>query len=98
MTLFWRCDMTRAKELEAKAIELAKNYLLTEGEILTVLMQIRRERLFGELNYTGIFEFCEEKLNLSRAQAYYFKAVAEKSEVVPELKEAIDQGELTLSE
>ena len=82
--------MTRAKELEAKAMELSKNYLLTEAEILTV-MQMRREKLFRELSYSGIFEFCEKKLNLSRAQAYYFKTVAEKSEIVPELKVARDR-------
>ena len=37
-------------------------------------------------------------LLFSRAQAYYFKTVAEKSEEVPEIKQAVAQGELTLSE
>ncbi len=77
---------------------LAKTYLHTEAELLTVLMEMKRRRVFAELNYSGIFDYCERALRLSRAQAYYFKTVADKSEVVPELKEAIDQGELTLSE
>ncbi len=76
---------------------LAKDYLYTEGALLTVLMEMKRHRVFAELNYSGIFDYCERALRLSRAQAYYFKTVAEKSEVVPELKMAIDQGELTLS-
>lgn len=90
--------MSLAKELHAKAVGLAKNYLYTEGQLLTVLMEMQRRRAFVELNYANIFDYCERALNLSRAQAYYFKTVAEKSVAVPELKEAIDQGELTLSE
>ena len=46
----------------------------------------------------GIFDYCERALRLSRAQAYYFKSVAEKSEEIPELKAAIDQGDVSLSQ
>ena len=59
---------------------------------------MRRGGLFIELGYSGVFDYCERALNLSRAQSYYFKAVAEASEKVPELKTAVTQGELTLSE
>lgn len=88
----------RTQELHVKVVRLAKDFLHTEGEILTVLMEMQQRRSFAELNYANIFDYCERALHLSRAQAYYFKTVAEKSVTVPELKEAIDQGELTLSE
>jgi len=90
--------MTKTNELHLRAVGLAKDYLHTEGELLTVLMEMQRNRAFAELNYANIFDYCERALHLSRAQAYYFKTVAEKSVVVPQLKEAIDQGALTLSE
>ena len=84
--------------LHEKAKGLACDYLRTKGELLSVLMEMRRQRVFAELNYSGIFEYCEKALNLSRAQAYYFKTVAEKAEEVPRIKAAIVQGELTLSQ
>jgi hypothetical protein len=87
-----------AHEYDEKAKELAVDYLRTEGLLLTVLTEMRRRKLFAVLNYSGIFDYCEKRLNLSRAQAYYFKTVAEKSEEIPEIKQAIVQGELTLSQ
>lgn len=87
-----------AQEFDERAKGLAKDYLNTEGLLLTVLIEMRRQKLFAVLNYSGIFDYCERRLNLSRAQAYYFKTVAEKSEEVPEIKQAVAQGELTLSE
>jgi len=89
-------DTTRIIHERAKT--LAQDYLHTEGKLLSILMEMRRQRLFDELDYSGIFDYCEHALNFSRAQSYYFKTVAEASEKVPELKSAIAQGELTLSE
>jgi hypothetical protein len=87
-----------ASFLDAQAKTLAKEYLRTEGELLLVLMDMKRKRVFAELNYSGIFDYCERALKLSRAQAFYFKTVADKSEEVPEIKSAVIQGELTLSQ
>lgn len=88
---------TKAYLLDAKAKRLAKTLLDTEGEILTTLMEMSRTRAFIELDYTGVFDYCLRALSFSEQQAFYFKKVAEVSVVVPELKEAIVQGELTLS-
>ena len=84
--------------MDSKAKTLAKDWLRTEGELLSHLMDMRKERIFAELNFSGIFDYCERELRFSRAQSYYFKSVAEKSESVPELKEAVVQGEITLSQ
>lgn len=87
-----------AQVLNTRAKSLAADYLRTEGELLSVLIEMRRERAFASLNFTGVFDYCERALRLSRAQAYYFKTVAEKAETVPELKQAIVDGEITLSQ
>ena len=84
--------------LDGKARKLAKDYLLTEGELLSVLTEMHQRKLFVPLNYANIFEYCEKALNLSRSQAYYFKSVAEKSVEVPEVKQAVVEGKITLSQ
>ena len=58
---------------------------------------MRRKKGFLILGYSGIWDYCQRCLKLSEAQSSYYKRVAEKSEEVPELKEAIEQGTLTLS-
>ena len=87
-----------AMELDIKAKALARDYLITESKLLELLIKMKRQKTFLELNYTGIFDYCERALKLSRAQSYYFKSVAEKSEEVPEIRDAISLGNLTLSQ
>jgi hypothetical protein len=84
-------------QLHNKAVDLSKNYLHTEGELLTVLMDLDSRRAFGELGYTGIFNYCLNALKFSESQANYFSSVAKKSREVPELKKAIDRGVLSVS-
>ncbi len=84
--------------LDSKATTLAKDYLRTEAELLSVLMEMKRRKLFFQLDYSGVFDYCERRLKLSRMQSFYFKSVAEKAEEVPALKSAIASGEISLSQ
>ncbi len=84
--------------LDCEAQALAKDLLSFEAKLLTKLMEMKRLNAFAVLNYSGIFDYCERRLRFSRAQSYYYKSVAEKSEEVPALVEAINQGQLSLSE
>ena len=90
--------MKNAHELDQKAKGLAEDFLRTEGQLLELLSRMKSQRVFTELNYSGIFDYCERALKFSRAQSFYFKSVAEKSEEVPQIRQAIVQGELTLSQ
>lgn len=90
--------MTMAETFDTKAKALSDNLKKTESELLELLIQMKRKHLFAELGYSGIYNYCEGSLKLSAAQSHYFKKVAEKSEEVPELKEAIDRGQITLSQ
>ena len=60
-------------------------------------MEMSRRRVFAELNYSGVFDYCLRRLGFSKEQSYYYKKVAEVSVRVPELKTAIVEGELSLS-
>ncbi len=88
---------TTAQILDAKVKQLAKTLLHTEGLVLTTLMEMSRVRVFAELNYSGVFDYCLRALGMSKEQSYYFKKVAAVSVQVPELKTAIVHGELSLS-
>src|SRR5580658_3529577 len=87
----------RALILDKEAKHHAANFLHSEGQILLVLLAMREERVFAVLNYSGVFDYCTRALRLSNAQAQYYKKVAEKPEEVPEIKEAVVNGELSLS-
>ena len=90
--------MQTSIELDNRAKELAKTYISAEAALLTLLMEMKEQRVFITLGFTGIYSYCVHALRFSEAQSYYFKKVAEKSEEVPELKTAIEKGELSLSE
>ena len=83
--------------LHEKALSLAKEYRNTEAALLHVLMQMQSDGLFLTLVFRNLFDYALRALRLSEAQAYYFSQVARKAREVPELKEAIDAGKLTLS-
>ena len=90
--------MNIVDKLHNSAIELAKAYKKTENDLLTVLMEMDEKRVFLSLGFTGIFNYCFQALKLSEAQSSYFASVARKSKEVPQLKEAIDRGKLSLSQ
>ncbi len=89
--------MNTSKHLHAKAVELSQDYLRKEGALLTLLMEMQETRAFLALGYTGIFNYCLHGLKFSESQANYFSSVARKSREIPELKQAIDNGVLSIS-
>ena len=68
---------TWTEKLDTKARTLAVEYQRTEAVLLSVLMEMKQKKVFPELNCSGIFEYCERVLKLSKAQSYYFKTVAD---------------------
>ena len=84
--------------LHEKAVHLAQTYKTSESALLEVLMQMSAAQLFLSLGYKGIFDYCVRALALGEAQASYFNRVAEKSKTVPQLKEAIVSGHVSLSQ
>jgi hypothetical protein len=62
-------------DFDTRARSLAKDYLNTESKLLNLLIQMKRKKVFPELNYTSIFDYCERALNLSRAQSSTSKAL-----------------------
>jgi 5-methylcytosine-specific restriction endonuclease McrA len=83
--------------LHEKARQLAKTYLQTESELIFVLQEIDKTKLFRDLGYSSLFAYCEIGLGLSKNQSGNFIAVCRKCSEIPELKKAIDSGVLSVS-
>ena len=83
--------------LDQKAKQLAHQYLLSEKELISVFSEMDEKRIFIDLGFTGVFAYCQKALRFSESQANYFSIVIRKSRSVPELKRAIEKGDLSVS-
>ncbi len=83
--------------LHDKALVLSKKYLETETLLLELLGQIDEQRVYLQLGYASLYVYCLKALGLSESQSYTMAAVSRKCREVPELKEAIETGKLTVS-
>jgi len=61
-------------------------------------MEMAEANLFVRLGFVGMWDFLVKELHFSESQASYFKRVAQRARVVPELKEAVILGKLSLSQ
>lgn len=74
----------------------AKKYLECESQLLEVIEEIDRKRVFEKVGARSTFAYCTGHLKLSEATAYNFINVCRKSREVPELKIAINEGRLSV--
>src|SRR5258708_6902601 len=87
----------RHQALHERAVHCAKALLRNEAELMTIIQEVDREKVFRRLDYASLFEYVVKALHISEGSAYGYIAVARKSVTVPELKKAIDQGELNVN-
>jgi len=83
--------------LHDKALVLSKRYLETENLLLELIGQIDERKVFLQLGYPSLYLYCLNALGLSESQSYAMIGVSRKCREVPELKEAIQTGKLTVS-
>lgn len=83
--------------MHEKAKTCARNFLQSEKELLSTLIEMDKRRIFRELGYTGVFNYCLKALFFSESQAGYFSGIVKKVREVPELKVAIDNNKLSVS-
>ena len=85
-------------KIHETAVQLAKNYLATEVELVEILQVVNREDVYRKLGYTSLFTYAVEALKLPRERVYQLNTVAKTCEKVPELKVAIESGVLNISD
>lgn len=83
--------------LHEKALQCVANYKRCEKDLIDILSEIDRSKSYLALGVSTLFRYCVEKLGLSESETYRFSQVTRKSYEVPELKEAIASGVLTVS-
>ncbi len=85
------------KQLLNNTMNLVKKERKTTSEILAHLEEIERRRLFCDLKYSSLFEYCTKELKYSEAQTYRRIDAMRLGKRIPKVKEGISQGELTLT-
>ncbi|MGK5089319.1 hypothetical protein WDW86_17345 [Bdellovibrionota bacterium FG-2] len=84
-------------QFHQRAVELGGHYQKTEAELLGVLEQVDRHRVYLQHGHSSLFLYVVRELGLSESVAYNLITVARKACEAPELKELIASGSMTLS-
>src|SRR5262245_54108436 len=88
---------TYQNQLHQQALAIAMKYRHTENELIEVLQKIDNARVYLELGYSSLFDYSVKALKLSEAVTCNFIQVSRKAKEIPELRQAIARGEITLS-
>ena len=83
--------------IHQKAKTLSKSYLSLEVELLDVIGEVEKHRVYHHKGYPSLFQYCIQELGLSEGCSYNFINVSRKSQQVPELKQEIKAGRLSVS-
>jgi hypothetical protein len=81
-----------SKAIHELALLRAQKYLVAEAELLESIMDVDQHKIYIEFGETHLTPYCVKVLGLSEDVAAVFVRVARKSQLVPELKAAIDEG------
>lgn len=89
----------RAKSLELhnRAISTAKRYLRSESDLIDIFEELENDKTYLEFGETSIYQYAQRYLNLSESVICHFTSIVRKSKTVPELKEAIREGAISVS-
>ncbi|MAV90857.1 MAG: hypothetical protein CL676_05510 [Bdellovibrionaceae bacterium] len=83
--------------LHQQLIELRKKEKRITSEILNKLQQMEDMRAYLQMGHNSLFDYLVRGLGYSEATAYQRQACVRLAKEVPEIKQKIDQGSLTLS-
>ncbi|MGK5090049.1 hypothetical protein WDW86_21060 [Bdellovibrionota bacterium FG-2] len=84
-------------QIHQRAVELSARYKRAEAELLEILDQVDRHRVYLKHAHSSLFLYVIHELGLSESVAYNLIAVARKAREVPEIRDLIASGSMTLS-
>lgn len=93
MNLKHLTDETLLKDI--KRLIQTERILLTQ--VLFHLREIDRRKLYADLNYSSLYEYCIKELRYTEASAHRRITAARLLGEIPELEKKISSGQLTLS-
>jgi 5-methylcytosine-specific restriction endonuclease McrA len=83
--------------LHEETLALVKEERRLTGLIIENLQKISDSKLFLEMGYSSLFQYCTKALGYSEASAYRRIEAVKVMRVVPEVKEKLNSGELNLT-
>ena len=83
-------------EIHDQAIECAKLYLKAERNLFSILLEVDRNKIYEDFEYTHLTPYCVKKLGLSEDIVKCLVRVVRKTLQVPELGEAVTNGEISI--
>jgi len=86
-----------ALKLDQQAKKVASNFKKAEAELIEILQKMDECKAHIDLGYASLYQYAAGALGLSEGTYYNLILVARKSRAVPELKEAVKAGEMSLS-
>jgi hypothetical protein len=88
---------TRSFELHAKGISVSERYRLAQSDMIDILGELDGDKTYLLFNANSLFAYCVKFHKLSEDVICNLIAIVRKSKLVPELKEAIRDGVLTVN-
>lgn len=83
--------------IHEQALEACSRYKKVEAELIEILIQAEQHRVFLKRGHASLFAYVVGELGLSEPTAYKLITVSRKASLVPELKEEIRKGSVSLS-
>ena len=84
-------------KIHNELLELRQKEKRITSEILNKLQEMEDSRQYLAMGYNSLFDYLVRGLNYSETTAYQRQACVRLAKEVPEIKQKIDQGSLTLS-
>ena len=95
----FKIEELNAKSLaiHERAITRAQKYLVCEGELLESIIEADQDKLYEKFGLGYLTTYCVKHLGLDETVAGVLVRVARKSQAVPELKLAVIEGDISIS-
>jgi len=90
-------ETTKIDQIHNKALLAAKTYNRSEIDLIEILEEVDRHRVYYHQGFNSLFKYATDALVLSEEVAYIFINVCRKVREVPKLKEEIKNGAITIS-
>ena len=87
----------RIQQIHERALRVSATHRTSEIELISILQEMDQCRGYLHFEATSLFDYSHRILRLSEATSMNLINVARKSVEVPELKQAIEQGVLSVS-
>src|SRR5687768_12962486 len=88
---------TVRNQLHEKALYAVGEYLKHEAKLIDILQEIDRHKTYLHFEKPSLFTYATQVLKLGESIALALIAIARKSVQVPELKKALEEKKITIS-